>query len=452
MGLKQNKPSFYSHKICFFIALEFVLAFSGIGYFIPYDSATIMYIPVIIAAYLYGKGAGALIGAVFGITSIWKASIIGVGYFDSLFSPLSSGNVIGSVYLSLGARILFGFISGMLFSAFNGVKFNEYVKVVFLSIIAHLIHTMLVLIPMEYLFPQAHIDAEYIAGNIFSFIEIIQIFILSLSMWTIVYITKSKRLVEIKKILNDGRQSYYTKRLKIEGIGFAVFLFLIIFSLMLHLHGMTITVANASNTIFSNQARVMFINLQIQFLVGAASLSYIIGAFITLYRMYSIYHISSADKDIMTGLYSKATAVNYGGVVIRNKKDFPDTYFMMLDIDDFKNVNDTYGHLMGDKVIIDIARFLEKHFGLYGLVARFGGDEFAVFITRALKKEDIEKIIKDFQSDTASILLANGKIVTCSIGITHIENEKNFNEVYKKADEMLYYVKTSGRNGYKFYE
>lgn len=357
MGLKQNKPSFYSHKICFFIALEFVLAFSGIGYFIPYDSATIMYIPVIIAAYLYGKGAGALIGAVFGITSIWKASIIGVGYFDSLFSPLSSGNVIGSVYLSLGARILFGFISGMLFSAFKKVKFNEYVKVVFLSIIAHLIHTMLVLIPMEYLFPQAHIDAEYIAGNIFSFIEIIQIFILSLSMWSIVYINKSKRLVEIKEILNDGRQSYYTKRLKIEGIGFAVFLFLIILSLMLHLHGMTITVANASNTIFSNQARVMFINLQIQFLVGAASFSYIIGAFITLYRMYSIYHISSADKDIMTGLYSKATAVNYGGVVIRNKKDFPDTYFMMLDIDDFKNVNDTYGHLMGDKVIIDIARF-----------------------------------------------------------------------------------------------
>lgn len=42
-------------------------------------------------------------------------------------------------------------------------------------------------------------------------------------------------------------------------------------------------------------------------------------------------------------------------------------------------------------------------------------------------------------------------MVTCSIGITHIENE-NFNEVYKKADEMLYYVKTSGRNGYKFYE
>lgn len=82
-----EKPLFYGHKILLLIALEFVLAFSGLGYFIHYGSATIMYIPVIAGAYFYGIKAGVLLGAVFGITSIWKASMAGVSSFDLMFSP-----------------------------------------------------------------------------------------------------------------------------------------------------------------------------------------------------------------------------------------------------------------------------------------------------------------------------------------------------------------------------
>ena len=67
-------------------------------------------------------------------------------------------------------------------------------------------------------------------------------------------------------------------------------------------------------------------------------------------------------------------------------------------------------------------------------------------------KFDIEEKIKLFMSDTASINLGDNHVVTCSIGIVHIDKERKFEEVYKKADEMLYLVKTSGRNGYKFYE
>ena len=313
-------------------------------------------------------------------------------------------------------------------------------------------HTFLVLIPMGYFFPDAHIDKKYIAGSIFSINEMLQIILLTVSMCATVYISKNKRLAEIEKILDEGRQSYYTKRLKIEGAFFVLFLFLVILALMFHLHDMIIIVVNAADIEFPFQARVMFINLQIQFLVGVAAISYIIGFFVTSYRVYSVYHINNADKDLMTGLYSKATAVDYGATVINNKKDFPDTYFMMIDIDNFKGINDTYGHLMGDKVIINIARFLEKHFGAYGLVSRFGGDEFAVFVTRSLNENDIEIKIKEFQSDAASISLGDDRKVTCSIGVCHVDNEKKFDEVYKKADEMLYLVKSAGRNGYRFYK
>ena len=452
MGKIQERPLFYGHKISLLVAIEFVLAFSGLGYFIPYGSATIMYIPVIAGAYFYGIKAGVLLGAVFGLTSIWKASMAGVGYFDSLFSPFISGNIAGSLYIALGARILFGFAAGVLFALFKNVKINEYIKVSVLSIAAHLIHTFLVLMPMEYFFPKSHIDESYIAGSIFSINEMLQIILLTVSMCATVYISKNKRLAEIEKILDEGRQSYYTKRLKIEGAFFVLFLFLVILALMVHLHDMIIIVVNAADIELPFEARVMFINLQIQFLVGVAAISHIIGVFVTSYRIYSVYHINNADKDLMTGLYSKTTAVDYGATVINNKKDFPDTYFMMIDIDNFKGINDTYGHLMGDKVIINIARFLEKHFGAYGLVSRFGGDEFAVFVTRSLNENDIEIKIKEFQSDAASISLGDDRKVTCSIGVCHVDNEKKFDEVYKKADEMLYLVKSAGRNGYRFYK
>lgn len=452
MVKNHDKPLFYGHKVLVLTAVEFVLVFSGLGYYIPYGSATIMYIPVIAAAYFYGIKAGVILGAAFGVTSIWKASMAGVGYFDSLFSPFASGNIAGSIYVAIGARILFGFAAGVLFKLFKNVKVNEYIKVTFLSVAAHLIHTFLVLIPMEYLFPKAHIDEEYIAGSIFSFNEILQIIILTVSMCLAVYISKNKRLAEIEQILDEGRQSYYTKRLKVEGGFFVLFLFLVILALMFHLHDMTIMVVNATNIELPFEARIMFINLQIQFLVGVAAIAHIIGVFVTSYRIYSVYHINNADKDLMTGLYSKATAVDYGATVINNKNDFPDTYFMIFDIDNFKAINDTYGHLMGDKVIINISRFLEKHFGTYGLVSRFGGDEFAVFVTRELGEDDIKRKIKDFQSDAASIYLGKEKLVTCSIGICHIDDEKNFDEVYRKTDEMLYQVKSAGRNGYKFYK
>lgn len=173
MGKIQERPLFYGHKISLLVAIEFVLAFSGLGYFIPYGSATIMYIPVIAAAYFYGIKASVLLGAVFGLTSIWKASMAGVSSFDLMFSPFFSTSIAGSLYIALGARILFGFAAGVLFALFKNVKINEYIKVSVLSIAAHLIHTFLVLIPMEYFFPDAHIDKKYIAGSIFSINEML---------------------------------------------------------------------------------------------------------------------------------------------------------------------------------------------------------------------------------------------------------------------------------------
>lgn len=214
MEKMKDKPLFYIEKISLFAALEFVLAFSGAGYLIPYGSTTIMYIPVIAAAYLYGKGAGALIGAVFGITSIWKASMAGVSDFDALFSPFFSGNVLGSLYTALGSRILFGFTAGLIFSAAKNVKINEYIKVITISVISQILHACLVLMPMHLFFPEYAADNVSIKNTLISVNELIQVILISMVMAAVVYVSRNKRIAEIEKILDEGRQSYYTKRLK----------------------------------------------------------------------------------------------------------------------------------------------------------------------------------------------------------------------------------------------
>lgn len=452
--IEKEKSLFRSYKISLLVACELILAFSGIGYFMPLGgSAVMLYIPVIAAAYFYGCGTGAFLGAVFGFTSIVKSSmsVETVGFFNTLFSPFLSGNVAGSLCVALGARILFGFTAGVLFSIAKKINANEYIKVAIVSSASHILHTVFVFTFMGYFFPETNVNSSHIIGKIFSVREIMVDSIIVAVMFLIMYISKNNKVIKIQQILRESRQAFYFKRLKKESIIIVSSSVIVLMVLLVHLYVRMYGIISADDANISLNAEKMLINLQFQFLIGLFAFLHIMATIFISYRLYSYYQVENSNKDSMTGLYNKATAMNYGAAII-DKKRFPNAYFVMLDIDNFKSINDTYGHLTGDKVIINIARFLAQYFNHHGLVSRFGGDEFAVFITRHLNRQDIEKRIKDFQSDVASISFDNNGMVTCSIGVVHISNEKNFDEIYKKADEMLYHVKVAGRNGYKFYE
>lgn len=120
---------------------------------------------------------------------------------------------------------------------------------------------------------------------------------------------------------------------------------------------------------------------------------------------------------------------------------------ILLDIDDFKSVNDTYGHLAGDKVLIDIALILKNNIRKTDILGRWGGEEFLIIVPQSNKEDllELSKKLKDFIAEHDFKL---PRQVTASFGLSLYE--KNLNTLFKNADDALYKVKNSGKNNIYF--
>lgn len=127
--------------------------------------------------------------------------------------------------------------------------------------------------------------------------------------------------------------------------------------------------------------------------------------------------------------------------------------FMMLDIDDFKTINDTFGHPFGDKVLITIADILKATFPEDAVIGRLGGDEFGIFLPEDCSREQIEAYMKLLYDRISGYLFkedTSGK-VSFSVGIASSRG-KDFATFYKEADAALYISKHGGKNRFSFYE
>ncbi|KPL59176.1 sensor domain-containing diguanylate cyclase [Rossellomorea vietnamensis] len=120
---------------------------------------------------------------------------------------------------------------------------------------------------------------------------------------------------------------------------------------------------------------------------------------------------------------------------------------LLIDIDDFKSINDNYGHQIGDEVIIEVSNLIKGIVSHYGFVARWGGEELAVYLPSLGRKKGMEiaeRIIKDVPLKTdPSVTLS------CGLSIWRAEDEhcpKSVKELVKKADEALYLAKNNGKN------
>lgn len=151
----------YLYILLFFMAAEVILAFSAFGYIVVKPiSITFMTIPVILGAYVLGPLAGALLGCVFGLTSIWKASISAVAYADQVFSPLLSGSPVESLVLSLGTRVAFGCLAGCLFRSIREYRPSK-ACIVAGVLVANLFHSTAVFLCLDLFFPQTHITLAH---------------------------------------------------------------------------------------------------------------------------------------------------------------------------------------------------------------------------------------------------------------------------------------------------
>ncbi|HEY8037703.1 MAG TPA: EAL domain-containing protein [Methylobacter sp.] len=127
---------------------------------------------------------------------------------------------------------------------------------------------------------------------------------------------------------------------------------------------------------------------------------------------------------------------------------------MFLDLDRFKAINDTLGHVIGDQLLVAVAERLKHCARETDTIARLGGDEFAVIITRIIQEEDVEQVAQKIIQALSSVYSVGGYevFITASIGINlypGIDNDRG--KLLENADVAMYHAKQFGRNNYKFY-
>lgn len=163
------------------------------------------------------------------------------------------------------------------------------------------------------------------------------------------------------------------------------------------------------------------------------------------------YYLTAAAKDAGTGLLNKKAATEYAVEKLRSAKNNV-CWLLIIDIDDFKNVNDSFGHLFGDQVILKVAETLRNNVSMRGTVGRFGGDEFFILLDKVQTREDVKTMLKTITKELAIAYDPKLK-VTLSIGISQYPKDGNdFSELFGKADKALYIAKEKGKNRHIIYE
>ncbi|PKM94757.1 MAG: hypothetical protein CVU84_09600 [Firmicutes bacterium HGW-Firmicutes-1] len=147
--------------------------------------------------------------------------------------------------------------------------------------------------------------------------------------------------------------------------------------------------------------------------------------------------------DALTNIYNRfkfETEVNH----FLSKSDSVPLALTLLDIDYFKQINDTHGHLFGDRVLVFLANLINSHLGPKDLFARWGGEEFVILFYNCSLEEAVKKIqaIKN-TLDASSI---EGHQCTCSYGITELQPNDTLDCLVHRADQLMYQAKEGGRN------
>ncbi len=161
-----------------------------------------------------------------------------------------------------------------------------------------------------------------------------------------------------------------------------------------------------------------------------------------------------ATRDSFTKLYNRGTMEQLVEKELSADRQAQCAY-IALDVDNFKRINDIYGHDMGDMLIMELSKLLRRVFEQKAVLARMGGDEFAVFVRDVEAREDIyvkaEQVLAELRElkDEVGLRIAP----TLSIGIAFTpEAGMSFQELYHRADVALYRVKNEEKNGVAIYE
>lgn len=392
------------------IAVEFFMSFSFIGYVhIAPIFLTFVYIPVMVAGCILGPKNSTIVGAVFGIASMWKASAFYVAAGDAIFSPVMSEKPFASILLSVGSRALFGLIIGLLYRVAKNSR-HPIAGILLVSTVGRTIHTVLVYSFMQLLFPEAGFTLINTLDDIRRW-DFLPFIVIVDAIVVICYLTSRSEFVRgvLERVRNVDQVNELSSRSR---IGMAVMLSLALLAII----------------------------------------------FILMYQKNFNYLYYEARLDGLTGLMGRQQFFQAGKKILGEMKlerEDAAGCFVILDVDSFKEINDRYGHPEGDRVLREVADHLRKAVGESGILGRLGGDEFVALIRVPLTGEEIETYMSRLREAFATIRVGE-QSVTCSIGVIPLEPGVYIEDLYRSADHLLYEAKKKGKNqvalGYRYLE
>jgi len=163
----------------------------------------------------------------------------------------------------------------------------------------------------------------------------------------------------------------------------------------------------------------------------------------TVFFNYNQRIVTIENTDELTGLPNSKLFSKQYPAFVRKHRDRKKTLFM-LDIDHFKDINDTYGHMFGNTILAMVGENLRKAIDGYGIATRWGGDEFLGIL--AAPPEEAERILGRYMDSLKNEKKDERYSVTVSIGISELDGKPSMEQMIKRADEALYRSKEGGRN------
>lgn len=160
--------------------------------------------------------------------------------------------------------------------------------------------------------------------------------------------------------------------------------------------------------------------------------------------------IKQANTDFLTGVDNRLAFMHKAQEEFNRAKRYPSAFsLLLLDIDNFKSVNDVHGHLVGDRVLQEVVTAFRTVLRDTDILARIGGEEFAIILIETDRKSALQVALR-IQQRVKDLIIEVGEKqirVTVSIGISlRKEGDKDLDEIFKRADDALYKAKNSGKN------
>ena len=164
---------------------------------------------------------------------------------------------------------------------------------------------------------------------------------------------------------------------------------------------------------------------------------------------------AQAEQDVLTKLLNSGAARKRAEDYLSSFARNASGALFIIDLDDFKQVNDRYGHLFGDAALSRAAREIQRLFRSQDIVARIGGDEFMVLMLGVVDRQLVERrcgqLIDAFHNLFAD--QAERGLMSCSVGVSLFpEHGRSYSELFRRADQALYYAKSKGKDSFAIYD